>query len=56
MDALTNEHYRPDFFAKVISFARLLKISRNDYLEALNKNKKPNQQNQVSISQSLSQI
>ena len=34
-DALTKKKYIPDFSAKVITYARLLKIKREDYLMAI---------------------
>lgn len=35
LDALLEKDYKPDFSAKVINNARLLKIRRKDYLSAL---------------------
>ena len=36
MDALLSDLYKPDYSAKVINNARLLKIRRKDYVAALN--------------------
>lgn len=35
IDALINDDYKPDFSAKVINYAKLLKIKRIDYLSAI---------------------
>lgn len=35
IDCLTNDAYKPDFSAKIVGKAKLLKISRDDYRRAM---------------------
>ncbi len=35
VDAILNEHYKPDFSAKVINKAKILKITRTKYMKAI---------------------
>ena len=40
VEAITNDHFIPDFSAKIIGKAKLLKISRDDYRKKLAEMKK----------------
>jgi len=35
IECLTNDYYKPDFSAKIIGKAKLLRITREDYRKAL---------------------
>ncbi len=35
LDSLINDHYVPDFTAKVSGYARVLKLKRIDYMKAI---------------------
>ena len=37
VECLTTDNYTPDFSAKIIGRAKLLKITRQDYIKSLNK-------------------